>query len=392
LPNVLFLSIEAVSLGDFRTMDVIPFVDLRSQYVNLAEEIGAAIQSVLDSCSFILGPEVTAFEAEFAEFCGARFCVGVGSGTAALRIALQALNIGPGDEVVLPANTYIATALAVTQIGAVPVLVDVDKDSYQIDAEQIPRVITPRTRAVIPVHLYGRVAPMDAIREISRRYGLAIIEDAAQAHGAMSSHGRVGILGDVGCFSFYPGKNLGAFGDGGAIVTNREDVAERARLFRDFGQKQKYQHLVRGDNSRLDSLQAAVLRVKLKYLDTWNERRRRAAAAYDAALHELGFRTSSPVEPGEHVYHLYVIEVPDRDGVREFLKAHGIETGIHYPIPIHLQPAFADLHLTQGTFPVTESLAKRVLSLPMFPEISPAQISRVMDTLRAYLEQSEAAD
>jgi dTDP-4-amino-4,6-dideoxygalactose transaminase len=365
-------------------MNVIPFVDLRAQYFNLADEIDAAIKRVLVSASFILGPDLSEFERQFANFCGARYCVGVASGTAALKIALQALGVGAGDEVILPANTYVATALAVSQVGATPVLVDVGSD-YLIDPELIEPRLTSRTKAIIPVHLYGQAARVADIQAIAQRHGLWVIEDAAQAHGARTQSGIVGCQGDVGCFSFYPGKNLGAYGDGGAIVTNNARVAETALLLRDFGQRQKYEHVIKGDNCRLDTLQAAILSVKLKYLDHWNNQRRRAAQIYDRELSKIDGVARPPIMTDSHVYHLYVIEIPERDRAREFLRQHAIETGIHYPVPIHRQPAFADLNLSEGTFPNTERAARRILSLPIFPEIAEMEIVRVTETLKTFL-------
>lgn len=358
----------------------VPFVDLASQYAAIRCEVLEAIEATLESASFVLGPQVAAFEEHFAQYVGTRYCVGVESGTAALKLALTALQIGPGDEVILPANTYIASALAVSAAGAVPVLVDVD-DAYGIDPNGVEAAITPRTKAVMPVHLYGQVVPMGPILELAERYGLRVVEDACQAHGAAYESLRAGGIGDVGCFSFYPGKNLGAYGDGGAVVTNDAGIWENLTLLRDFGQKKKYEHLVKGDNCRLDSIQAAVLDVKLRYLDEWNERRRDRAALYDALLSIAGFTTPKNRGTDGHVYHLYVTEVRDRDGVRQRLADHGIQTGIHYPIPIHLQPAYAELGLLPGRFPVTESAARKMLSLPMYPELEPDQIRYVVETL-----------
>jgi len=363
----------------------VPFVDLATQYAAIRGEVLPAMEEVLESAAFVLGPHVVAFEQHFAAYIGARYCVGVESGTAALKLALAGLGIGPGDEVVLPANTYIASALAISAVGATPLPVDVD-DAYGLDPNAFEAAITPRTKAVMPVHLYGQAVPMRPILEVAERYGLRVVEDACQAHGAKIDGRRAGAIGDAGCFSFYPGKNLGAYGDGGAIVTNDERLYERLLLERDFGQKKKYEHLIKGDNCRLDAIQAAVLDVKLRYLDEWNERRRDHAALYDALLAIAGFETPKNRNAEGHVYHLYVTQVRDRDRVRDELASRGIATGIHYPVPIHLQPAYADLGILPGRFPVTETAARRTLSLPMYPELEASQIRHVVDTLREVAE------
>ncbi|MBV8583524.1 MAG: DegT/DnrJ/EryC1/StrS family aminotransferase [Candidatus Eremiobacteraeota bacterium] len=363
----------------------VPFVDLATQYAAIRGEVLPAMEEVLESAAFVLGPHVVAFEQHFAAYIGARYCVGVESGTAALKLALAGLGIGPGDEVVLPANTYIASALAISAVGATPLPVDVD-DAYGLDPNAFEAAITPRTKAVMPVHLYGQAVPMRPILDVAERYGLRVVEDACQAHGAKIDGRRAGAIGDAGCFSFYPGKNLGAYGDGGAIVTNDERLYERLLLERDFGQKRKYEHLIKGDNCRLDAIQAAVLDVKLRYLDEWNERRRDHAALYDALLAIAGFETPKNRNAEGHVYHLYVTQVRDRDRVRDELASRGIATGIHYPVPIHLQPAYADLGILPGRFPVTETAARRTLSLPMYPELEANQIRHVVDTLREVAE------
>jgi dTDP-4-amino-4,6-dideoxygalactose transaminase len=358
----------------------VPFVDLKAQYASIKPEVDAAIGEVLESASFVLGPQVTQFEEAFARYTGARHCIGVESGTAALKVALEAMGIGPGDEVVVPANTYVASAFAISASGAVPVLVDVD-DAYLIDAAAIEAVVTPRTKAIMPVHLYGQAVPMQPILDAARRHGLRVIEDACQAHGALWDSKRVGSIADVGCFSFYPGKNLGCYGDGGAIVTNNDAVAERAKLLRDFGQKKKYEHLIKGDNCRLDSIQAAVLNVKLRHLDDWNARRKAHAKRYGELLADAGFPVPTNLAEEGHVYHLYVTQVPDRARFQESLAARGIQTGIHYPIPIHLQPAYNDLGYVRGRFPKTEAAADRILSLPMFAELADDQIEHVVTAL-----------
>ncbi|HEY1429592.1 MAG TPA: DegT/DnrJ/EryC1/StrS family aminotransferase [Candidatus Tumulicola sp.] len=358
----------------------VPFVDLKAQYASIKSEVGPAMNEVLEACSFIMGPQVTEFEEEFARYNGTRYCVGVESGTAALKVALEAIGVGPGDEVILPANTYIASAIAVSAVGATPVLVDND-DYYLIDADAIEAAITPRTKAIIPVHLYGQMVPMQPILDIAKRHGLRVIEDSAQSHGARWEGHRAGSVGDIGCFSFYPGKNLGAYGDGGAIVTNDEAIAERVRLLRDFGQKRKYEHDIKGDNCRLDSIQAAVLSIKLKHIDAWNARRLANAKTYDRLLTEAGFEPPKRLTDEGHVYHLYVVEVENRADAMKGLSELGVSSGIHYPIPIHMQKAYADLNVPRGTFARTERSADRIVSLPMFAELTGEQIEFVVDSL-----------
>jgi dTDP-4-amino-4,6-dideoxygalactose transaminase len=358
----------------------VPFVDLRAQFAALRDEIIPRVQRVMEDASFILGPDVRQFEENYARYVGAPHCVGVESGTAALQLALQALDIGPGDQVIIPANTYIASAIAVSAIGAEPVLVESD-ENYLIDASLLASALTPRTKAVMPVHLYGQVAPMEPILTFARRHGLRVIEDACQAHGATLDGKAAGSIGDVGCFSFYPGKNLGAYGDAGAIVTRDAELADKLVLLRDFGQRKKYEHLVKAGNCRLDSIQAAVLDVKLRHLDGWNDARRRNARRYDAKLAEIGIAPAPRLTDEGHVYHLYVIEVENRARVQSVLAERGIATGIHYPVPIHLQPAYADLRLGRGTFPRTERAAERILSLPMFPELTEEQIDLVVGAI-----------
>jgi dTDP-4-amino-4,6-dideoxygalactose transaminase len=361
----------------------IRFVDLGAQYTSIEDEVNAAILGVVKSCAFILGPEVTSFEAEFAAFCEVEHAVGVDSGLSALELALMAYDIGPGDEVITAANTFIATALAISAAGATPVLVDIDPVTYNIDPLLIEAKITKRTKAIMPVHLYGQPADMDTILDIAGRHGLVVIEDAAQAHGARYKGRRAGSLGHAACFSFYPGKNLGAYGDGGAFVTNDAAIADKARYLRNYGQSQKYHHVVKGFNHRLDSIQAAVLRVKLKYLDDWNAARRRHAAMYTELLADVaGVVTPVEAEFAESIWHLFVIRVENRDALQAHLSEQGIQSGIHYPIPIHLQPAYADFGLPAGTFPITENYANQIISLPMFPELTPGQIEYVIDAVR----------
>jgi dTDP-4-amino-4,6-dideoxygalactose transaminase len=360
----------------------IPFVDLKAQFAALHEEIVPRVMRVMQDGSFVLGPDVRHFEENFASYVGAPYCVGVESGTAALQLAMEALGVGPGDEVIIPANTYIASAIAVSATGAKPVLVEMD-ETYFLDASLLEQAVTPHTKAIMPVHLYGQAVPMEPILRCAQRHDLRVIEDASQAHGARWNGKVVGSFGDAGCFSFYPGKNLGAYGDGGAIVTGDAGLADELRLMRDFGQRKKYEHLVKAGNCRLDSIQAAVLDVKLGHLERWNEARRRNARHYDEKLSKVGIVPPRRLSDEGHVYHLYVIEVENRTHVQDVLSGRGIATGIHYPIPIHLQPAYADLQLAAGSFPRTERSAKRILSLPMFPELTEEQIDRVVGAIEA---------
>jgi dTDP-4-amino-4,6-dideoxygalactose transaminase len=373
----------------------VPFVDLQAQYRSIKSEVDAAVQRVLDTSAFILGREVESFERAFAEYVGAKFCVGVSNGTAAIQLALTACGVVAGDEVIVPANTFFATAEAVSTANATPVFVDCDADSYNIDASKIEAAITPRTRAIIPVHLYGRPAELDAVFEVAERHDLIVVEDAAQAHGARYKGRRVGPLGRAGCFSFYPGKNLGAYGEGGAVVTNDAEVARRVRLLRDHGSEQKYRHEIVGYNFRLEGIQGAVLGVKLPRLDGWNESRRAHAARYRellAPLEDAG-RLTLPRESSdtESVYHLFVIQTDARDALQRFLSAAGVQTGIHYPVPIHLQPAYAPLGHKEGDFPNAESQARRLLSLPMFAELTERQLAYVADALGDFFAQPSAA-
>jgi dTDP-4-amino-4,6-dideoxygalactose transaminase len=365
----------------------IPFVDLKQQYQTLAPEMDPAIHSVLERAAFVLGPETTAFETAFAAYIGVKHCVGVGSGTDALEMAIRACGIGAGDEVITVANTYIATCEAITFAGAGVRWVDCDRRTYNIDTTQIEGAITSKTKAIIPVHLYGQPADMDPIMAIARKHNLRVIEDCAQSHGATYKGKKTGTFGDVACFSFYPGKNLGAYGDAGAVATNDEEIADRVRLLRNHGQKQKYIHLIVGACHRLDNLQAAVLNVKLGHLDDWNTRRRQVARWYDEKLKGVP-NVVAPYCPDdvEAVYHLYVVQVPDRDNVQKKLAADGVETGIHYPIPLHEQPAYADLGHAPEDFPVSHELGPRILSLPMFPEMTEAQVDRVVESLAAAVQ------
>ncbi len=364
------------------TTEKIQFVDLQAQYKTIRTEVEAAIARVLGKCDFILGEDVRKFEEEFAAFCHAPHCVTVANGTDALYIALMAAGIGRGDEVITCTHTFIATVQAISQTGAKPVLVDCDPDYYTIDVAQIERAITPRTKAIIPVHLYGQPADMDPIMEIARKHNLLVLEDACQAHGATYKGQLCGSIGDIAAFSFYPGKNLGAYGDGGAIVTRRKDLAERCWLLRNYGQKVKYEHSCKGGNSRLDTLQAAVLRVKLPRLEGWNEARRQAAQHYDKLLADTPVKAPKVAPYSKPIFHLYVIQTPNRAKLQAAFDVNQVSWGIHYPIPVHLQPAFADLGYKTGSFPVTEALAPRILSLPIFPEITAPQIERVARVCR----------
>jgi dTDP-4-amino-4,6-dideoxygalactose transaminase len=360
----------------------VPFVDLHAQHAAIRGEVERAVRELLDRGDFILGGEVDRFEADYAAFIGARHAIGVGTGLSAIELALRAFGISSGDEVITPANTFIATVLAIVGVGATPVFVDMDPATYGIDARAIGAAVTSRTRAIVPVHLYGQPVDLDAVMAVANRHNLLVIEDAAQAHGARYKGRRAGSVGHAAAFSFYPSKNLGAIGDGGMITTNDDAAAERIRLLHNYGQRVKYHHSIAGTNSRLDTVQAAVLRIKLPHLDGWNAARRRHADAYAARL-AGHVRTPVAADGVEHIYHLYVIEVEQRDTVQKQLKARQIDTGIHYPVPAHLQEACASLGYKAGAFPATEAAAARVLSLPMFPELSDRQIEYVADALRS---------
>jgi dTDP-4-amino-4,6-dideoxygalactose transaminase len=359
-------------------MDQVPFVDLKAQYASIKAEIDEAVLRVLGNCNFILGREVEEFEENFAKYLAVEHAIGLSSGLDALRLALEALEIGAGDEVIIPANTFIATALAVSAVGAHPVLADIDPISYNIDPNRIEDAITPRTRAIMPVHLYGQPCDLDAVLDIAHRHGLRVIEDACQAHGARYRGRRAGTIGDIGCFSFYPGKNLGAYGDGGAAVTSDKELAEKINRLRNYGQRKKYYHSQKGLNARLDTIQAAVLGVKLKYLDEWNSRRAAHAVHYETLLKQIEEISLPKTGPDrDHIFHLYVIRIKERDRLQQFLAERGITTLIHYPVPIHLQEAYAELGYERGTFPITESASQEILSLPMYGELLTEQIERV---------------
>ncbi len=365
----------------------VPFFDAATQQRSVMAETQAAIQEVLDQARFIVGPQVGEFERAFAGFVGVGHAVGVSSGLDALRLALSAVDVGPGDEVILPANTYIATALAVSAVGARPVLVDCDPRTYLIDCGQIASAITPGTKAVIPVHLTGQAADMDSVLGLAGAHGLHVVEDAAQAHGTTYRDRSCGTLGTLGCFSFYPSKNLGACGDAGMVTTGDGRLAERVRRLRNYGEEVKYHHVEKGVNARLDTLQAAVLSVKLRRLAAWNQARNRLAETYRELLTGVGDLAFQERAPGStHVYHLFVVETGKRDGLREHLHGVGIQTGVHYPIPVHLQPAYEDLGYKQGDFPNAERLAATTLSLPMFPELRSDQVAFVAEQVRRFFD------
>ncbi|RZQ64227.1 DegT/DnrJ/EryC1/StrS family aminotransferase [Amycolatopsis suaedae] len=363
---------------------MIPLVDLAAQHDQVADEVATGWAQVLKSTAFVDGPAVGQFEAEFAEYSEVAHCVAVGNGTDALELALRALGVGPGDECVLPANTFVATAEAVARAGATPVLVDCVWDTGLLDVDGLGAAITSRTKAILPVHLYGQPAPVERVRAAAP--GIPVLEDAAQAQGARRGGVRAGGLGDIAATSFYPGKNLGAYGDGGAVLTGDAELAQRVRLLREHGSPRKYEHATLGFNSRLDTLQAVVLSAKLRRLDTWNAARRAAAARYDSLLSGIpDIGTPGVLEGNEPVWHLYPVRVPDRDRVLEHLRSAGIGAGIHYPTPVHLTGAFRSLGYHTGDFPVAEALSGQLLSLPLFPEITPAQQARVVETLREAL-------
>jgi dTDP-4-amino-4,6-dideoxygalactose transaminase len=361
---------------------VIPFVDLKAQYASIKDEIGPAIQGILDSCQFTLGAEVVAFEKEFAAYSQAEHGIGVNTGTSALHVALLAAGVGPGDEVITVPFTFVATVAAIYYTGARAVFVDIDPRSFTMNPAAIEAAITPKTKAILPVHLYGQTADMDPILEIAKRHGLVVIEDAAQAHGAEYKGRRAGSMGDMGCFSFYPGKNLGAYGEGGMVVTNNPDYARTMRMLRDWGAEKKYEHVLKGYNYRLEGIQGAILRVKLRHLEAWTEARRTAASRYDKLLAGSGVAAPEAMPYARHVYHVYAIRTRQRAAWQESLQAQGIQTGIHYPIPVHLLPAYADLGYKAGDFPHSEQAANEVLSMPMFPELTAAQIEEVCGALR----------
>jgi len=371
---------------------MIPFIDLKRQYKEIEEEILSAIKKVFEKGRFILGEEVSVFEEEFSHYCGVRYGVGVDSGTDALQLALKAVGVGEGDEVITVAHSFIATALAISQTGAKPLFVDIDPETYTMDPNALEQFLRHRKKkgerqkikAILPVHLYGHPAEMDAIMDIADRYQLTLIEDACQAHGAEYQGRKVGSFGLLSCFSFYPTKNLGGYGDGGMVVTDDKKLFEKLRLLRCYGEKRKYEHVLKGGNNRLDEIQAAILRVKLKYLDQWNEERRKRVLIYKKMLEHTGVICPTEKEQAKHVYHLFVIRTKKRNPLQTFLKEKGIGTLIHYPIPIHLQKAFRELGYRRGDLPLTEQYAREVLSLPFFPEMTESEIEGVATQIKTF--------
>ena len=365
----------------------VPFLDLKAQYESIREEINAAMQAVVDQTAFAGGPFVARFEEQFSEYCQTQHAMGVGSGTSALWMALLALGVGPGDEVITSPGTFIATAEAISMCGATPRFVDIDDHTYAMSNRQLEAAITPKTKAIIPVHLFGQMADMDPIMEIARTHGLRVVEDACQAHGAQYKGRRAGSIADAGCFSFYPGKNLGAYGEAGAVVTNDPELAEKIRVLRDHGQQSKYYHSVVGWNARMDGIQGAVLSVKLRYLDQWNQLRREHADQYGRLLADLeSITTPDEAEYARHVYHVYAIRTKERDDLIDSLVAKDIRCGIHYPVPVHLQDAYQSLGHRKGDFPIAERCAEEFVSLPMYAELRTEQIEQVCEGIRSCLE------
>ena len=365
----------------------IPFGNLKRQYEQLREQIDAATREVYESGWFILGSQVQNFEAKFAEYCGANYAVGVGSGTEALHLALIACGVRPGDEVITVSNTCVPTLSAVSFAGAVPVFVDIDETTFTINPSLIEARITPKTKAILPVHLYGQCADMDPILEIARQYGLVVVEDCAQAHGSQYKGRMAGTMGDAGAFSFYPSKNLGAFGDAGLVLTNHETIAETLIKLRNYGQEKRYYHSIKGFNSRLDELQAAILKTKLPYLDTWNQRRREIARRYQEAFSQVGLCCPLEARDRFHTYHLYVLRVPQRDRFQKLLEEKAIATIVHYPIPVHLQEAYAECRVQSKYLPLTEQLAGEIISLPLYPELTDEEVDYIIQTVLAGYQQ-----
>jgi len=355
----------------------VPYLDLKAQYQSIKPEIDAAISRVLESCQFVLGSEVAGFEQNFATYCGTSECIALNSGTSALHLALLAAGIGPGDEVITVPFTFVASVAAILYAGARPVLIDIEPRSFTMDPAAIEAAVTARTKAILPVHLYGQPADMDPIMDLARGHGLIVIEDAAQAHGAKYKGRPVGSIGDMACFSFYPGKNLGAYGEGGAVTTSNAEYAHTIRMLRDWGQDRKYHHVLRGYNYRMEGFQGAVLGVKLRHLNQWTEARWRIVRQYNDLLVNSDVETPAEMAWAQHVYHVYTVRSTDRDGLQAALTAEGIQTGIHYPVPVHLQPAYADLGYGQGAFPLAEAAAKQVLSLPLYPELPSRAVAQV---------------
>jgi dTDP-4-amino-4,6-dideoxygalactose transaminase len=362
---------------------MIPFVDLKAQYHSIKPEIDAAVINLLESTQFVLGRDVAEFEEQYAAYSQTKYAIGVNSGTSALHLALLAAGIGPGDEVITVTCTFVATTAAIVYSGATPVFVDVDPHSFTMDPNLIEQAITPKTKAILPVHLYGQMADMDPILAIAKKHGLVVIEDAAQAHGAEYKGKRAGSLGDIGCYSFYPGKNLGAYGEGGAIVTSNPEYNRTMRMLRDWGAEKKYQHVLKGYNYRMEGLQGAILKVKLRYIETWTEARRAHARYYNQILAGVNVALPEEMDYARHVYHIYGIRTPHRDALMQALNTAGVQNGIHYPFPVHLLPAYADLGYHAGDFPVSEKIANEELSLPMFAELTSDQQDVVAEKIKA---------
>lgn len=361
---------------------MIPFLNLRAQYATIQSELEEAALNVLRSGRYVLGEEVANLEQEFAAYCGTTHAIAVNTGTSALHLALLAAGVGPGDEVITTPFTFVATAAAIRYVGARPVFVDIDPATFTIDPNGIERAITPRTRALFPVHLYGQMADMEAITQIAARHGLAVIEDACQAHGALYYGARAGSLGLSGCFSFYPGKNLGACGEGGIIVTNNDEQARQMRMLRDWGQDRRYHHVLAGFNYRMDAIQAAILRVKLRRLESWTEARRMRARLYEQMLANAPIDVPREAPGRRHVYHIFAVRTDHRTDMQRYLSAEGVETGLHYPVPVHLQPAYADPDYGRGSFPHAEAAANSVLSLPLYPELGMREIEVISELVR----------
>lgn len=366
----------------------IPLVDLKKQYLSIKDEIDSAIQEVLDNTEFILGKNVENFEKKFAGLCNVKHCVGVNNGTSALRLALQALGVKPNDEVITTPFTFIATAEAISHIGAKPVFADINEKTYCIDPEKIKEKITSKTKAIIPVHMFGQCADMDPILEVAEKHNINVIEDAAQAHNALYKNKKAGSIGDISCFSFYPGKNLGAYGEAGAVCTNDEDAAQKLVLLRQHGELKRYYHDVIGDNCRMEAIQGAVLGVKLKYIEEWTEKRRKNAEAYSKLLKKSDVVLPYEAEYARHVYHIYAIRAKNREQLRDFLGKNGISTGIHYPIPVHLQKAYYFMGINKGSFPIAEKTAEEILSLPMYPELSEEQIEYISNNIHNFVKNA----